>query len=172
MNARMTVHDRMGGVLLSGKYFMDHPEDMKEEELLRLLEYNNYFLLGEAEQPGKKEDLLEEALRTAKRIGVTVDLRGSIPECEPARSLLARAIEQCAANAVRHAGGDLLTVRIIKDETGVSAAFTNNGSAPKGPIVETGGLASLRRAAEGAGGTMNVQSEPVFLLQLTVPTAP
>ena len=170
MNARMTVHDRMGGVLLSGKYYLDHPEDMKEEELLHLLEYSNYFLLGEVEQPRQAVgDPLEDAIRLARRIGVKVEIIGALPETEPARALVAQAVDQCATNAVRHAGGDRLTVVLDENETSVTAAFSNNGAAPKGPITETGGLAVLRKAVEAAGGNMRIQSQPEFLLTLTIP---
>ena len=38
------------------------------------------------------------------------------------------------------------------------------------PIVrETGGLATLRRMAREAGGTMQVETDPVFRLTVTVP---
>ena len=172
MNARKTVHDRMGGVLLSGKYYLDHSENMKEEELLRLLEYNSYFLLGEAEQPDPAAEPPEEAIRSARRIGVRVEIRGEIPSSGTARELIAQAIEQCASNTVRHAGGDRLDVQITGDETTVTAVFSNNGRAPKNPITETGGLAVLRKAVEEAGGEMTVQSEPVFRLWLSVPNTP
>ena len=171
MNARMTVHDRMGGVLLSGKYYLDHPEDMKEKELLRLLEYNSHFLLGEAEQPDRKRDQLETALQTARQIGVTVEIAGTLPDAEPARALFAQAIEQCAVNTVRHAGGDRLNVSVTGANAAVTAVFANNGGPPKGPIVETGGLAVLRRAVENANGTMTVQSNPRLLLSISVPNA-
>ena len=169
MNARMTVHDRMGAVLLSGKYYLDHPEEVREEELLRLLEYSNTFLLGEVERPEREGDPLEEALQTARRIGVSVAVTGDIPGTEPARALIAQAVEQCASNAVRHAGGDRLTVVITGGDAEVSAVFSNNGSPPKGPIVETGGLAVLRRTVEDTGGAMTVRSEPAFRLSITVP---
>ena len=169
MNARMTVHDRMGAVLLSGKYYLDHPEEVREEELLRLLEYSNTFLLGEVERPERMGDPLEEALHTARRIGVSVAVVGDIPGTESARALIAQAVEQCASNAVRHAGGDRLTVVITSDDASFTAVFSNNGSPPKGPIAETGGLAVLRRTVEGAGGAMTVQSEPIFRLSITIP---
>ncbi len=169
MNARMTVHDRMGGVLLSGKYYLDHQENVKEGELLRLLEYNNRFLLGEVEQPDAQGDPLENALRMARRIGVGVEITGALPEAGPARALIAQAIDQCASNAVRHAGGERLTVAITGSETDVAATFSNNGSVPKGPVAETGGLAALRRAVEDAGGGMTILSEPVFLLRISIP---
>jgi signal transduction histidine kinase len=44
--------------------------------------------------------------------------------------------------------------------------ITNNGKPPKGEIAESGGLLSLRRSAEEAGGTMTVQSQPEFKLTI------
>ena len=169
MKARTAVHNQMGGVLLSGKYYLDHPDGMDERELLHLLECNNFFLLNEAEQPENKSDLLQDVLNMAKRIGVTVEIEGHIPEQTAARDLLAQAIEQCAANTVRHAGGDRLTVTISETETQFKAEFRNNGKAPEQPVTATGGLLYLRKAAESAGGTVTVQSEPVFVLTLSVP---
>ena len=96
-------------------------------------------------------------------------ITGDIPNTEPARRLIAQAVEQCAANAVRHAGGDRLTVVITGGDAEVSAVFSNNGSPPKDPIVETGGLAVLRRTVEGAGGAMAVKSEPAFRLSIILP---
>ena len=169
MNARMTVHDRMGAVLLSGKYYLDHPENVKEEELLRLLEFNDHFLLGEAEQPESIADPLQRAVQTAKRIGVTVEMRGEIPKSETVRHILAQAVDQCAANTARHAGGDLLLVTITEDGALLTISFSNNGRPPEGPILETGGLAVLRKAVEAAGGEMTTESSPAFLLTITIP---
>ena len=169
MQARMTVHDRMGAVLLSGKYYLDHPENVKEDELLRLLEFSNHFLLGEVEQPENKSDPMQEAILTAKRIGVAVEIFGELPKGETAKRILAQAVDQCAANTARHAGGDLLSVAITEDNALITASFSNNGRAPEGPITETGGLAVLRQTVEDAGGSMTVQSEPVFLLTITIP---
>ena len=169
MTARMTVHNRMGAVLLSGKYYLDHPENVKEEELLHLLEYSSRFLLEEAEQPDKKKDILQESVETAGRIGVTVEITGKFPENDTASALIAQAIDQCAANTVRHAGGDRLSVTITENESRIEVGFTNNGRAPEVPVTETGGLAALREAVEEAGGMMAVQSEPAFLLTLAIP---
>lgn len=168
MNARMTVHNQMGNVLLVGKYYMDHPENINEAELLRLLEYNNYFLLGEVERPDPVPDPYEEALRTAGKIGVKVEVTGTVPE-GPARKILAQAIDQCAANAARHAGADRMAVAITEKDGRISAELSNNGEPARGPIRETGGLAALRRTAEEAGGTMKVRGGPVFTVTLTLP---
>ena len=172
MNARMTVHNRMGAVLLSGKYYLDHPENVKEDELLRLLEFNNHFLLGQVEQQEGEADPVREAVQLAARIGVDVEIGRALPQSEAARRIIAQAINQCAANAARHAGGDVLRVAVAEDGARVIAAFSNNGSAPAEPIRETGGLAILRTAVEAAGGTMVIQSSPAFLLTITIPLRP
>ena len=170
MNARMTEHNRMGAVLLSEKYYLDHPENVKEEELLRLLEFNNRFLLGEAVQPESKSDPLQKAVLTAERIGVAVEIRGELPQSEAARRILAQAVDQCAANTARHAGGDRITLVLSGEQPKtLTLTVSNNGRPPEGPITETGGLAVLRKTVEAAGGTMSVQSEPAFLLTITIP---
>jgi Lhr-like helicase len=48
-------------------------------------------------------------------------------------------------------------------------AITNNGAPPKAKIKEGGGLSSLRRRIEKAGGTVTVHSLPVFVLEVTLP---
>ena len=169
IKARTAVHNQMGSVLLSGKYYMDHPNGMDETELIRLLEYNNFFLLREAENQEKEADALDKALKTAQRIRVTVEIEGTLPEQESARDILAQAVEQCAANTVRHAGGDCVYVTLTETGSRLKAVFRNNGKAPEQPVNETGGLLYLRKIAEAAGGTVSIQSEPEFVLTVCIP---
>ena len=105
----------------------------------------------------------------ARSVGVTVELRGPVPAKEPQRSLLAQAVDQCAANTLRHAGGDRLKVELERGEGFLLVRLTNNGAPPGGPVVETGGLATLRRAVEEAGGGMELSWHPVFELRLRLP---
>ena len=105
----------------------------------------------------------------AGSIGVVPVLSGDPPGREEVRSLLAAAIRECAANTVKHAGGDRLFVEISKDGTGTCMTISNNGDPPKAPIAESGGLLSLRRSVEDAGGQMTVKSLPVFRLKLSFP---
>ena len=169
IRARTAVHNQMNSVLLCGKHYLDHPERVREEELLHLLEYNNFFQLVEAQQREHRTDRLDDAMRNAGRIGVTVRIEGTLPEQQSVRDVLAQAVEQCAANTVRHAEGDCLTVSLHETDSQYTAEFRNNGKPPEGTVSETGGLWYLRKAAEEAGGTVSVQSEPVFLLTVRIP---
>ena len=100
----------------------------------------------------------------ANSIGVRVDVTGEYPKMPAVRKLLAQAITECAANTVKHAEGDTVSVDISDDEI----ALTNNGRAPKRKITESGGLLSLRRNIEDAGGEMVLESEPRFRLVMKI----
>ena len=47
--------------------------------------------------------------------------------------------------------------------------FSNDGDRPDGEVTEGGGLGSLRKKVEREGGSMTVNSEPVFQLAITLP---
>ena len=148
LSARATVHNELGGALLTGKYHLEHPESTDPESLKRMLTQLDLWLLAEAEDPEPHRDALDSALALAERIGVRVLLTGPIPGEGPLRALLAQAVSECAANTIKHAAGDQITVAL--SERGFTV--TNNGAAPEREIVPTGGLRSLQLAVEQAGG--------------------
>ena len=168
--ARAALHNQLGQVLLMGRHLLEHPESADAGMVLMTTRQMNAFLLGEAEEPLRMSaDALQDALTVARGIDVTVDMRGEPPAPGPARDLLAQAVRECAANAVKHAEGDRLTVELTREGGALDVRITNNGRPPKGPVAESGGLLSLRRAAEEAGAAMTVQSEPAFALMLRFP---
>lgn len=161
--ARAALHNQLGQVLLMGRHYLEHPADTDANLVYITTTQMNSFLLGAYKEPTEEhDDLLTEVLWMARSIGVTVELHGSLPESKEQRTILAHAIQECAANTVKHAGGDRLNVTLSENEIDI----TNNGKPPKGEIAESGGLLSLRRSAEEAGGTMTVQSQPEFRLTI------
>lgn len=166
MDARVALHNQLGQVLLMGRHYLAHPENTDVGRIYLATSQMNSFLLGEVQRPGDEiEDEMELALSLAGSIGVSVKITGEPPLDHGPRKLLADAICECAANAVKHAGGDTVFVEI----DGRTAILSNNGSAPKGPITESGGLLALRKRTEAAGGTMIVQSQPAFSLTICFP---
>ena len=85
------------------------------------------------------------------------------------RALAAKILEECAANAYKHAGADRIEMTFRHEGGEWTISVTNGGTPPEGPVRETGGLATLRRMAGEAGGSMAVETEPVFRLTVTVP---
>lgn len=174
--ARAALHNQLGQVLLMGRHYLKHPESTDPKLVYTLTGQMNRFLLGEAEESQTEEpNTLEEAVRMAKGVGVTVHLSGVAPQEAPIRGLLAQAIAECATNAVKHAEGYSLYV-ICEYECGDAklqkkyfrATLTNSGRPPKGSVAESGGLLSLRQKIESAGGSMNVESAPAFVLTMKI----
>ena len=167
-SARTALHNELGQVLLMGRHYIEHPESTDAAVVALMTRQMNSFLLGESRASETDTgDELRQAVDTAGSIGVTVDMKGAPPKEDRLRSLLAAAIRECAANAVKHAEGSRLFVEITENAAGTVMTITNNGRPPKEPIAESGGLLSLRRSIESAGGRMLVQSLPAFSLTLT-----
>ena len=169
VNARYAVHNQMGSILLTGKYYLDHPDVTNEAELKRMLTRNNDYLLESTEQICPTADPLGDAVGIARSIGLTVEIVGPLPEDARWRTLLAEAVTQCAANAVRHAGASRLTLTLRQTAGRLTAVFTNDGIPPAGPIREGGGLGALRQRAEQAGCAMEIRAKQAFRLILRFP---
>ncbi|MBR2602705.1 MAG: hypothetical protein IKE08_08450 [Clostridia bacterium] len=176
-NARAALHNQLGQVLLMGQYWLEHPDSTDAEMVRMTTREMNRILLREAEDLSEEEtettglgaDQLRRTLAMIKNIGVQAEICGELPEALSRRTLLACAIEECASNAVKHAEGDRITVLLEEDDNRLTARISNNGRPPEGPITESGGLLSLRRRTEAAGGQMLVESCPAFSLTLILP---
>ena len=169
LTARMTVHDELGHILLESRHYLSAPEAFSDAMLLQALKNTNTYLLREYEQDDTARDPLADAIDMAETIGVEVTLSGRIPREESCRDLLSAAIQECAANAVKHAGGTAMSVQIHPEETGIHFSLQNNGRPPAGPVREAGGLLSLRTLTESKGGRMEIESEPSFCLHIFLP---
>ena len=171
LNARMQVHNETGHILLACRHYMDHPSAVEEEGLLMALKLTNAHLLNEYESDDTERDALSEAIEMASSIGVKVWLTGMIPERGNPRAILAAAVSECATNVRKHADGDTLTVTTSETDGLVSMTLIGNGNSVTKPVTESGGLASLRRLTEQAGGTMEITAASDFTLTIHVPAA-
>lgn len=163
--ARVKVHDGMGSLILKTKRALLQGEGDKEA-LIR--EWNG--VVSFVSSPETEEDRAEEIKKTAKSVGVKIlytgvrPLKGSVAE-----KILANAVFECITNTARHADGDELYITVSDDGAFFTARIGNNGRPPKAEIVEGGGLSSLRRITEMAGGSMKTESFPRFLLYVSIP---
>ena len=175
-DARAALHNQLGQVLLMGRHYILHPDVTDPDVVYAATKQMNQFLLGESEEPYQgEEDAVTSAITMSNSIGVRVEIKdtahpdsayakGTVASLEERiKVILAQAITECAANTVKHAEGDTVTVTIDQEKT---IRITNNGKPPKGEIAVSGGLLSLRRRILEAGGTMELESAPAFLLTL------
>lgn len=166
--ARSVVHNHMGNFLLLGKYYLDGNRT-DEAALLHTMRSACRFLVNEVEQPDDPTDPWDAAMKAAGGIGVRAAVTGFVPEEAGTRALAAKILEESAANAYKHAGADRIEMAFRHEGGEWTISVTNGGTPPEGPVRETGGLATLRRMAGEAGGSMTVDTEPVFRLTVTVP---
>lgn len=164
-DARAALHNQLGQLLLMGRHYINHQDVTDSKIIYSATVQMNQFLLGEAEDPySGDEDTLAQAISMANGIGVKVDIKGAVPSDDKAKKIISQAITECAANAVKHAEGDTITVEITDTEI----VIANNGKPPKGKINESGGLLSLRKSIEAIGGVMELESTPEFKLMIRI----
>lgn len=166
LTARMAVHSEVGNVLLESRHYLTDPASFEEEKLLQALKNTNTYLLREYEEDDTARDTLTDAVEMAEAIGVDVLISGPVPQDAPYRQILAAAINECASNTVKHAGGNQLTVQIRRIGNELAYTLTSNGEAPTGAIQETGGLLTLRTLVENEGGKMQTEHTPKFMLRI------
>ena len=223
-DARAALHNQLGQVLLMGRHYIRHPDVTDPKVVYAATRQMNLFLLGvrvvfetsgatppepapaqpssatahSEASPARPASAHSDSAPVSAAISAPSTAPAQLPN--PIKELLAQAITECAANTVKHAEGDTVTVSITApaptgsaptgsarhystrhDSTKLDSApasghpsetaicITNNGKPPKGEIVVSGGLLSLRRRVVEAGGTMHLESAPAFVLTLHFP---
>lgn len=167
LNTKMRVHDEMGRCLVEArKYLRDGDGHIPESVLhswrraVSMLKYNNEI---------SDDDMLSQIRQTCESVRLRLNQTGTLPKEETVAYILTCAIRECVTNAVRYAGAKELYAKFSETESFASVCVTNDGKQPDSEIIEGGGLSTLRRRVERAGGSMTVQSRPIFKLTVTVP---
>ena len=166
---KLRVHDDIGHSILAARRVLLQHTDPEEIRANAALWEQSISVLYRSSQITAQSEPLETAKKRAEELGVSVLMTGNAPQRQWIRALSALAICECAANCVRHADGTELYVFFLQKPDCTEVALTNNGAAPKGKIIEGGGLSMLRQRIEEAGGKMEVWSNPRFQLMLSLP---
>ena len=166
---KLRVHDDIGHSILAARRVLLQHTDLEEIRANAALWEQSISVLYRSSQITAQSEPLEAAKKRAEELGVSVLMTGNAPQRQWIRTLSALAICECAANCVRHANGTELYVYFLQKPDCLEVALTNNGAAPKGKIIEGGGLSMLRQRIEEAGGKMEIWSIPRFKLVLSLP---
>ena len=166
---KLHVHDDIGHSILAARRVLLQHTDLEEIRANAALWEQSISVLYRSSQITAQSEPLEAAKKRAEELGVSVLVTGNAPQRQWIRALSALAICECAANCVRHANGTELYVYFLQKPDCLEVALTNNGAAPKGKIIEGGGLSMLRQRIEEAGGKMEVWSSPRFRLTISLP---
>ena len=168
LNTKMRVHDEMGRCLIAAQKYLQEDSDesipdsmaIAWQRAVSMIKYNNET---------SDEDMLSQIRKTCQSVKLGFVQMGKLPKEESAAYLLTCAVRECVTNAVRYADARELYADFTETETDATVVVYNDGKQPDAEIKEGGGLSTLRRRVERAGGSMTVQSRPRFQLTVTVP---
>ena len=168
LNTKMHVHDEMGKCLMAAQKYLKEgctesiPDSLAIawQRAVSMLKYNNETT---------DEDMLLQIRMTCESLKLEYVQEGKLPAEERTAYILTCAVRECVTNALRYADATRLYADFSESQTEATVRVTNNGKAPESEIVEGGGLSTLRRRVEHAGGIMTVKSRPAFELTVTVP---
>lgn len=162
------IHDELGSSLLYIRKLLADSRETEISEQLTELEKAVNIMTG-CMADSQTEETLPELLTKVSKLGVKAEIAGELPESGIAFSVIRNGILECATNCIRHAKGNCIYVRIGKENGEYHVRITNNGIPPAGEIQEGTGLSALRQSVEITGGTMKMQWQPEFVIELTVP---
>ncbi|MDO5649209.1 MAG: hypothetical protein Q4G11_01290 [Gallicola sp.] len=168
LNLKIRVHNYLGKSLIATKRMFYEQDFVSNQDIVKYWKEAVNLLNNINENPIVTDELtnLKEA---AKGIGIRIKLSGILPADKKVSYLIVSALRECTTNIARHTDGNELYGKIKISENQVRTIIKNNGCAPKREIVEGGGLSSLRKRIEKAGGIMALQSMPEFQLIITLP---
>ena len=169
--AKTRLHDRMSAGIIAMRQILQQ-EKMTEEtaDAVRLFQKAVSTIKNDNEYPLERGELAE-FMRDADTIGVKAELNGEMPQQQELYRVFLLAMRECLTNSVRHADATSLTIDIQNDDCSASIRITNNGKPPESKVIPKGGLLNLYSHITNLGGSMEIQSNPVFVLTVTVPKA-
>lgn len=161
LNLKMRIHNDIGTSLISISKIMSGNADGDTETQLKLLQSAvSYFSNNRPYYSGTFEDVKQKA----KEMNINLVIDGYLPSNDSIERIVTAATGECVTNCYNHAGGDSVTVKISEKMGVYTILITNNGKIPEGEIAEGGGLSSLRKRVENAGGEMYICYNPKFAL--------
>lgn len=163
LETKINIHRELGQSLLATRKYLQNESEVAPIEIWKK---NISVLRKEANLP--TEDPYEMFLQAADTIGVKLEVDGTLPEDIDIRNLFVSAAVEALTNAVRHGRAKTLFIKSIKTSRYYKVIFKNDGYKPQTPIIEGGGLSSLRNKIQRANGEMSVLSQPEFELTVVV----
>lgn len=169
LTAKTRLHDQMSaGIIAMRQILQQKNMTQGTADAVRMFQKAVSTFKNDNEYPLERSELAE-FMRDADVIGVKVELNGEMPQHPEQYRVFMIAVRECLTNSIRHADATVLTVDIKEDDSAFSIRITNNGKPPKSEVTPKGGLLNLYSHIANLGGTMKIQSNPVFALTVTVP---
>ena len=167
LNMKSRLHDQMN-MGVSAIRQMLRQNITSEENASAIVQFRRAIQVLQEENSYPQDDVAE-FIRDAAVSGIQVKITGELPEAGKTLSLLLAVMREACVNAARHADATILYAAAGQGSGAVTLRMTNDGEPPKEKVIPQGGLADLSRMIAEAGGRMEIQSQPAFVLTVTLP---
>ena len=167
LETKIGIHSELGQTLLATRSYL---LDNNENKVIPVEAWKHSIaLLRQNIVENAEQFTLQTLIQTATAFGISVEVTGQMPEQKAVEKLFLEAATEALTNAVRHADAKTLHIRFTETETDYRVCFRNDGKIPETTVTEGGGLGSLRRKVETAGGLMQIDCQPEYSLTVTMP---
>ncbi|MGN1340722.1 MAG: hypothetical protein ACI4WS_10550 [Oscillospiraceae bacterium] len=167
LNLKSRLHDQMNMGVSAIRQIL-RQNTTSEKNAAAVMQFRRAIQVLQEENACSGDDL-EEFIQDAAVSGIRVEITGDLPEEEDQLHLLLQVMREACVNAARHADASALYIAVEYTDSGVTLCITNDGKRPEAETIPRGGLADLGRCITRAGGSMEIQSLPAFVLKVTLP---
>lgn len=169
LNLKARLHDQMNMGVTAIQQIL-RQNSTSEENAAAILQFRRAIQVLQEENAYPQDDV-SEFIRDAEVSGIHVEICGDLPKEESLLKLLLPAFREACVNAARHGDASALYIFAEQTKTAVTLRITNNGRQPDSQITPRGGLIDLEKTISQAGGSMEIQSQPEFMLTVTLPVS-
>ncbi len=167
LNMKSRLHDQMNMGVVAIRQML-RQNTTSEENAAAVVQFRRAIQVLREENAYPQDDVTE-FIRDAAVSGIQVKFTGELPETEKVLHLILPVMREACVNAARHADATILYVSVEQSPDAVTLRMANDGKQPEEEITPRGGLVDLGKVIAEAGGKMKIQSQPVFVLTVTLP---
>lgn len=167
LNLKSRLHDQMNMGVAAIRQIL-RQNTTSEENAAAIAQFRRAIQVLQEENAYPQGDIAE-FIRDAEVSGIRVEITGDFPEEKEVLHLLLPALREACVNAARHADASVLYITAERKSNAMRLLLTNDGRQPQQEVIPRGGLVDLGRMLAEAGGKIEIQSQPQFLLTVTLP---
>ena len=165
LNLKSRLHDQMNMGVAAIRQIL-RQNTTSEENAAAIAQFRRAIQVLQEENAYPQGDIAE-FIRDAEVSGIRVEITGDFPEEKEV--LLLPVLREACVNAARHADASVLYITAERKSNAMRLLLTNDGRQPQQEVIPRGGLVDLGRMLAEAGGKIEIQSQPQFLLTVTLP---
>lgn len=120
----------------------------------------------------RPESSIAVTVSALQLLGVTVEVKGTLPEHRPTAEVFEKLVREAGINAVLHGNATTVVVTLSEEEEGYRCRVSNNGVPLNDALQPGGGIRGIRKALFPLGGTLEIHRTPIFAITANVPFVP